>query len=365
MNGRCAVVILNWNGWRDTIHCLEAVLRQDRRDLLLIVVDNASDDGSSARIKAWARMRHTDRSLAAAPTELRERDLREPDLTERLPAAIAGRSLVLLRAARNGGYARGNNLGLRVAMAAGASHAWILNNDTEPHPCALSRLMARVADDPRIGLCGSTLVYFDRRSTVQAIGGGRFRFALASGAELGEGLPLHDERLARIVEADMTYVSGASVLVSKEFLADVGPMDEGYFLYFEEIDWAMRTGSRWRFAIARDSLVYHKVGASIGTGSASAPHSPLAQYYRIRNLIRMYRRHRPMWVPIAVARAGREWLGCRLRGRRELARVTLQAVGNALRGGEGPTFRPASGAQVSPHADFDTLIGPITVTRGS
>lgn len=335
MTGRCAVVVLNWNGWRDTIHCLEAVLRQDRRDLLLVVVDNASHDGSPARLRVWARARHAEGALSAPPLDLRERGLARA----RLPAS-PGRTLVLLRAASNGGYARGNNLGLRVAMAAGARHAWILNNDTEPDRRALSRLLARVAGDPRIGLCGSTLVYFDRRRTVQAIGGARFRFASASGEELGEGLVVDDDRIARIDEADMTYVSGASVLVSADFVADVGPMDEGYFLYYEEIDWALRTAGRWRFAIARDSVVYHKVGSSIGTGHPSRPHSPLAQYYRIRNLIRMYRRHRPMWVPIAVARAVREWLGCRVRGRRDLARVTLRATGNALAGGEGPTFRP-------------------------
>jgi GT2 family glycosyltransferase len=91
----------------------------------------------------------------------------------------------------------------------------------------------------------------------------------------------------------MNYVSGASLIVSRRFLQDVGLMCEDYFLYFEEADWAIRAKGRYSLAYAPKSIVYHKLGASIGTSSDPRKKSLVCDYYNIRNRIIFTRKFYP------------------------------------------------------------------------
>ncbi len=95
----------------------------------------------------------------------------------------------------------------------------------------------------------------------------------------------------------MNYVEGASMLVSREFLEEVGLMCEDYFLYFEEIDWAIRASGRYSLAYAADSIIYHKVGASIGTSSNPTVKSFTCDYYNIRNRILFTKKYYPRALP--------------------------------------------------------------------
>ena len=103
----------------------------------------------------------------------------------------------------------------------------------------------------------------------------------------------------------MNYVVGASMLVSKEFLEDVGLMCEDYFLYFEETDWAMRARGRYSLVYAIGSIVYHKVGASIGTRSNPARKSVLCDFHSVRNRLFFTYRFYPLALPtVYVALCG-------------------------------------------------------------
>ena len=146
-------------------------------------------------------------------------------------------------------------------------------------------------------MCGSTVRLYHQRERVQALGGGRYCHWI--------GLPWHYGRFTqgfatpdpRRAEAWMNYVEGASLLVSRQFLAEIGLMCEDYFLYFEEADWAIRARGRFTLAYAPQSLVYHKVGASIGTSSNPAKKSYLCDYFNIRNRILFTRRFYPASLP--------------------------------------------------------------------
>jgi GT2 family glycosyltransferase len=91
------------------------------------------------------------------------------------------------------------------------------------------------------------------------------------------------------IEKEMGYVMGASMLVSREFIAEIGLMREDYFLYFEEIDWAIRARGRFSLAYARQSHVFHKVQ----TSSNKAVGFSTRYYYRnrIRFASRFYPQH--------------------------------------------------------------------------
>lgn len=280
------VIVLNWNGAADTIACAESVLALDGTPFQLVICDNASADDSVTRLRAWAAGRADDSAPVPVEPELTERAGARPprpmlelanDRTAWQHPSPAPGTVVLIQTGSNLGYAGGNNVGIRYSLERGdADFFWILNNDTAVAPSALSALLVKANSDPRYGIVGSTLLYHYRPDYVQVLGGCRFSAWTTSITPVGWGKTAVEakEISESEVESQLDYVSGASMLVSKAFVADVGLMQEDYFLYYEEIDWAER-GRRsethsWKLGFARDSVVFHKVGASAGTGSTKS-----------------------------------------------------------------------------------------------
>ncbi|KPC51826.1 glycosyltransferase family 2 protein [Amantichitinum ursilacus] len=322
------IVILNWNGWRDTIECLESVYALDYPAFNVVLVDNHSSDDSMNQIEAWAQ---SERGRALIEGGLTRCNAGTPAET-----GFRHKSLHLIDAPDNGGFAKGNNHGIRYSMQQNAGLVWLLNNDTVAAPDALTALVRETQRSPDIGMCGSVLVYYHNRSQVQAYGGVYFNFKLAMGRQLGQGAPVGDVRLGEIKDSDLTYISGASLMLTRAFLDEVGLMEESYFLYYEEVDWAVR-GRDWKLAIARDSVIYHKEGGSIGTKSLSA-RSPLSQYYLYRNIIRFYWLRKRWFFPVAVARVLREMSNTVKSRDWNLFRATRRAMVDGLMGRKGAGF---------------------------
>jgi GT2 family glycosyltransferase len=301
---RICVVLLSYNGWADTLECLESVFRGDHAELRVVVCDNASPDDSPAKVRAWAEGRLDAWVAPGKPL----RALSHPPLPKPIPYAEYDRAqaerggdpaldppLVLVNTGGNLGYAGGNNVGLRYAMARGFDCVWLLNNDTVVRPDTL-RLMAReIRRDPRVGIVGSTLLYYHDPDTVQAWGGATYNPWLALPRHVGAYRPAAEPVDAAQVERRLAYVTGASMLVSARFLAEVGLMSEEYFLYFEEIDWALRGEGRFRLAYAAESIVYHKEGGSIGASTERK--TRLADYHFMRNRILVTRKFKPAALP--------------------------------------------------------------------
>jgi GT2 family glycosyltransferase len=311
---RACILLVNWNGWGDTVECLESIFRQVPADTRVIVCDNDSTDGSLEKMQAWAQgrldawvpVRHPLRAMSwpplPKPIGCRVYDRRE---AEQGGEAADTSRLVLIRTGGNLGFAGGNNVGLRHLLARGdAEYVWLLNNDTVIAPGALDALLARMAERPDAGMCGSTLLRYAAPDRVQARGGGWYCKWI--------GLPWHLGQLGRAaaavdakrVERRMSYVVGASLLVSRRLLEEVGLMCEDYFLFFEEADWAERARGRFGLAYAPASTVYHKVGRSIGTSSLPTRKSYTCDYYSLRNRLRFTRRFHPSALPAIYASLG-------------------------------------------------------------
>lgn len=277
------IILVNWNGWRDTLECLASLHKIPGKQHRIVVCDNGSTDDSVQQIAAWAQKlgiacKQYDRAGAEKGKE------RSINLW-----------LTVIRSDENLGFAGGNNLGLRYGLAQDRfDYFWLLNNDTVVQPDSLTYLVERMRQDPAIGICGSTILNYTKREKILALGGGRYLPWL--------GVPWHHGRFYRYApdidrdraEKRMNYVEGASMLVSRRFLEQVGLMYEEYFLYFEELDWALRSKGRFRLGYAPASIVYHKVGASIGTSSNPVKKSLVCDYYNIRNRIRFTRQHYPL-----------------------------------------------------------------------
>jgi len=307
------IIILNWNGWQDTVNCLDSVFRLTYGSYRVLVCDNGSVDGSIDRILQWAAGKLP--AYPAGGDNPRARSARI--LQKPIPAVIYDRKaaesggkdsdseipLVLVSNGENLGYAGGNNVGIRYALARDDFDCiWILNNDTEVDPGALSSLVDRIGRVTSAGLCGSTLLYLDKPTMVQSLGGFTYNRWFGTSRSCAEGTrysPEQAHRAQESIECSMFGVQGASVLVTRQFLREIGLMNEEYFLYFEEQDWAARARGRFTLAYAPDSIVYHKEGASTaGESRSPETRSDLSDYYSIRSRILFTRNHFPWALPM-------------------------------------------------------------------
>src|ERR1700730_9872092 len=182
IQARVALVLVNWNGWRDCIECIDSVLVQAHRNFHVFIVDNDSRDGSIDQIVAWCAAPEADpnwhRQLGVARyTDQPVRSsvpCRVVDRSEKgvLPADNGCR-VTLIRSGGNLGFAGGCNVGIRAAGLDDFAYFWFLNPDTVVDRWALVELIGRAEKQPGIGIVGSTLRFYDEPELVQAMGGAR------------------------------------------------------------------------------------------------------------------------------------------------------------------------------------------------
>lgn len=303
-------VLVNWNGAADTVECLESLFTSDYPNQRVVVVDNGSKDGSLSKLMAWAngatRVHRNAGLRGACVTHDCKKPLRV--LTLGLNDVLRGRGfsagieLALIDAERNHGFAGGVNIGVRLALCdSTVRYVWVLNNDTVVARDCLSHMARRMSNDRALGMCGSRILYYSQPDRVQVLGGARFRPWVGASHLIGSGQNAAGEVDVRLIERSIDHLSGASMLVSRDFMEDIGLMDEGYFLYYEEADWAMRGKGRYRFAYADDAVVYHKEGASIGSSDQRARRSALASFFLVRSRLRFTRRFYPWALPSVFA----------------------------------------------------------------
>lgn len=329
---RCGIVLVNWKGAQDTIECLESLLRLDFPDYRVVVCDNDSGDGSVEQIVAWAQ----GRTAASEPPASPLKKLVWPPVPKPVrcieldrDTALAGGGacgdarLVVIRTGGNLGFAGGSNVGMRYLLGCGdIDGIWLLNNDTVVDPASLRALADAFARTPRLGICGSTLLYYDDPTMIQALGGGYYCRWIGLPWLFGRWRRLMPRHLAaRSMPRLMNYVVGASMLVSREFIDQVGLMTEDYFLFFEETDWAWRARGRFELGWAPGSLVYHKIGRSIGTSTDPRRKSATCDYYALRNRLLFTRRHFPLGLPAIYCSVGTALLVRLLLGQRDRVRM--------------------------------------------
>ena len=300
------IIVLNWNGWRDTIECLESIFKLDYPSFTVVVCDNNSSDESMENMENWARGNVV--ATGSSPDLLRlvEPPYPKPIQFVSVPASGGAKSpsapdcrFVLIQTGANLGFAGGNNVGIRYALAHGHhGYVWLLNNDTVIEPSSLSALVQMAEGDPKLGICGSLLCDYAAPHAVQSIGRryscwtGRTRaFRQLNDAETG------------VADTRGYIVEGASMMISGRFLEKVGLLEESYFLFFEELDWMTRAAPAFSFGYSSASVVYHKTGASIGSAIARTSRSSLSDFYQARNRLVFTRRHHPWFTPFVLIAA--------------------------------------------------------------
>jgi GT2 family glycosyltransferase len=297
------IILLNWNGWQDTLECLESVFRLQYPRFSVLVCDNASSDGSIEKIAGWAKGDIISSCRAPDLERLVRPPIPKPIMVEVISSSectldrFPGAKLTLIQTGCNLGFAGGNNVGIRYALAQGdCDYVWLLNNDTVVESDALTTMVKAMDANSKLGVCGSQLRSYSFPHAVQTMGGRRYsRWS-------GRTWPLRKIGTPRISTEPGApdYVEGASMLITRTCLQAVGLLEESYFLYCEELDLAARTKSNFHFGFAPDSIVYHKEGASIGSSHSRLNRSTVSDFYQVRSRIDFTRSYHLWFLPTVL-----------------------------------------------------------------
>jgi GT2 family glycosyltransferase len=221
-----SVIVVNWNGLRWLDGCLDALRRQHVPECELVVVDNASSDGSADHV----RSSHPDVRLIALD--------------------------------RNRGFAGGNNAG---AASARADYLVFLNNDTRVRPGWLQALVDVADRDPSVGLVTSQIVYMDEPDVVDSAGDGYLR--AGGGFKHFHGLPAASASSSR----EVFGACGGAFLIRRSLFEALNGFDEDFFMVYEDVDLSYRArllGARVIYA--HDAVVEHAGSGSLGRVSDRA-----------------------------------------------------------------------------------------------
>lgn len=296
MNNNVLIIMVNFRRPDDTCACVDSLLKLDISDWNAVICENDSKDHSAVTISNHLK------SLFPRFEHIKPDGDPEIYRFYANDDASARPKVTLVVSPTNLGFAGGNNLAYKIVTKSERyDYYWFLNNDTVVEPDALSHMLKRMAENKKIGICGSTLLYEWQRDRVQALGGACYGKWTSLTSEIGNGTSWPQTVPEREIEKRFQYVSGASMLVSAQFIQDVGLMSEDYFLYFEELDWAERGRKRgYELGYASRSVVYHKEGAALGSGK-SHKRSDLAEYYNTKNKLKVTLKYFPYALPSVVA----------------------------------------------------------------
>jgi GT2 family glycosyltransferase len=235
---KIAVVVVNWNGWRDTLAAYESLKHSTHQNWEAIVIENGSTDESLAKLRG-------------------DRD-----------------RFLLMESRANLGFAGACNLGVAEARTRGADYIYLLNNDAVVMPDTLERLLSTSMSLEDQAVLGSVI----RREPSGSLQfWGSTRNERWGGPEMFAGSEEEFSRAPSLIDSD--FVVGASLFAPVAVFARVGTLDDRFFLLFEEADWCYRARDLgYRCAVIKDVEIRHQDGASIGSMA-----SPMRMYFVKRN----------------------------------------------------------------------------------
>ncbi|MBL8157027.1 MAG: glycosyltransferase family 2 protein [Anaerolineae bacterium] len=239
MQPAVSIIVLNYNGREDTLACLRSLEHLTYANVKVIVVDNASSDGSVEAIRA------------------------------------AHPRMTLIDTGANLGFTGGNNIGIRRALDEGADYVMLLNNDTVVAPDFVDLLVEAMQHDPTLGVVGPMIYYYSAPDTIWSAGG---EIDWKQGTTRMIGLNEPDQSQFGLSPRLVDFISGCALMASRAVWEKAGLLDDKFFMYYEETEWCVRAGrAGYKLALIPSSMIWHKI--SIEARAAS----PRTFYYMTRN----------------------------------------------------------------------------------
>jgi GT2 family glycosyltransferase len=285
---KVAVIVLNWNGGQDTLECLESLQKISYPEYELIVVDNASSDGSYVQIQTHY-----------------------PHVT-------------LIQSGDNLGYVGGNNVGLEYALQDGSDFALLLNNDTEVAPDFLDRLVDGLESDPAAGIAGPSIYYFSQPDVFWSAGGA---IDWKNGSTSMIGIGERDRGQFGAACRAVDFITGCALLIRMDVVQKIGLLDQRFFAYYEETEWCVRAQrAGYNSLHIPGSKIWHKISP------VAREASPVVHYYMTRNRLLFLKLAHAGWRPVMstlIEYAGRllSWtIKPRWRGKRPQRKAMVRAI---------------------------------------
>lgn len=280
---RVSIIIINWNGWEDTIECMESLFQINYPNFDVILVDNASEDDSLEKIRTYCSghlpvkssfFNYNSHNKPITVYEYYEtfkkdkRPLKNENLTNK--------HIILIKNSENRGFPGGNNVGIKFALEFfDPDYILLLNNDTMVDENFLGELIKNGDSRDDVGILGPKIYFYDEPQTIWSAGC-KISWKLSRGIQIGTN-ETDEGQYDEIKEVE--YVSGSAFLIKTETIKRIGLMDEDYFLYFEESDWTLRANQEgFKSLYVPTSHIWHKVSRSGGGIS-----NPIGLYYITRN----------------------------------------------------------------------------------
>ncbi|MCK4307027.1 glycosyltransferase family 2 protein, partial [candidate division WOR-3 bacterium] len=250
-NPKVTILLLNYNGWKDAIECLESVYKITYPNWEVILVDNGSEDDSVSKIKEWAagkipvESKFFDYDAERKPIEYieelfydeEEAKVKVSKEEKEWDMLLPHQKLFILRIEKNCGVTGGENIGTEYILSERKTdYILILNNDTVMNPDFLGEQVRVAESDERIGIVGAVNYYYDEPEKVWFCGG---KINFWNGKVYAIGVNEVDKGEYDMIK-EVDYVSGSCFLIKKEVIEKVGMLDPEYFAYWEEADWCVR-----------------------------------------------------------------------------------------------------------------------------
>lgn len=236
---KIGIVLVNYNGFKDTVECIESINRIDDIDYEIIVVDNASTDSSYEKLKNANFLNCT-----------------------------------VIEAEHNLGFSAGNNIGIKYAKEIGCNYILLLNNDTYVEKDFLSCFLECERKYDNNAAITGKILYADNKSIIWYAGGDVNRL---TGRTVHYGIHEPDDGKYDD-EKIVTFISGCCIFFPVRIIDTVGMMDERYFLYCEDLDYCCCIRSHgYKLIYEPKAVIYHKINSS----TRKIPH--MEAYYTIRN----------------------------------------------------------------------------------
>ena len=250
---KIAIVILNYNGWEDTIECLESLettLNSYKYVVSLIVVDNDSKNESVDKL-----------------TDFMSRSYGNDFCCTTDDYEASSYKCVLYQSKSNLGFSAGNNIGIRISQQRKCDYVMLLNNDTIVDDGFLPPLVSMLEKDSTIGMVGPKIYDYYHKDEY-TLGGYYSRYK-------GSGYSYYNSDKAD--QQYINYLSGCCWLIRLSAIEKCGLMDEAYFLYVEDVDYSCTfVNHGYKLSCSKNSVIFHKEGRSTTV-------TPTLYYYNTRN----------------------------------------------------------------------------------
>jgi len=263
---KVAIIVLNWNGWKDTIECLESVFRIDYPNYKVIVVDNGSTDGSIEKIKAWAageilvESKFFKYDLRNKPLEIVELKKENIEFYNKKASERNGKNfIVLILNEENLGFAKGNNVGIRYALKDSSDYVMLLNNDTVIFQQSfLDKMINFMEENKEIGVSVPCIYYYDQPNKIWNCGGKLLPFGWRKYFTSGK---FRDSKRKYF---SISFATGCALLIKRDILEKYGLLSEDFFFGEEDYEFSIRMKkNKVKMACVLSAELYHKVSSSV------------------------------------------------------------------------------------------------------